>query len=682
MEGSVLRLRCDIRLRFVLTSFLLCLSLTVCTAGMPPADFYEGLRLRAERGTEAEAAACFEKALNSPNSFIRNAAAGELLSLRFAGREISGALMKRVRQEAAGSWKAALAVLEAELASAKEQALVFLLGAGGDFFQYGTVFPDEAALFALRELRGRDAEFFTAAENAAIDGHIAASRSRFGEALVHFRITLEDAPQLFIRYPSLLNDLGRCFQYASSGSEGIDRFLAWEGAIAAGEAPGLAAPPADAANIRFRLLFFAARIARQRGFLDQGIDLFLRALPFAPDSGQADACMWYALDSSLGKGAAAAIRQIEAYGSQWRDPSYFTDVLDKLARVLVARRQWKELVRVFSLIRGQGGASLARYAYSIGRCLEEGYFSPEEIRLAAEAAGTGGGTAEAFLRIAYNTGNASLYYRAQSAAALGEPFLVPPKNNGKDGAEGGQSAAMEFLLGFFRHKAAAFAPPFIKFFEKELSPAQLRTLAEALAQAELYADSIRLVSVYSEPSDYETERRDMELLFHRPFRELVEQYAEATGLAPELLYGLIRTESAFQSGIISRAGAVGLTQLMPATADEMAARIRRSGGPDYANDSGGNGEKAALNLRDPAANIHIGAVYLAYLTERLEDPLLALLAYNGGMNRVRRWRNAANRTHGGSLPVDIFLETVEYPETREYGRKVVAAAAVYRDLYY
>jgi soluble lytic murein transglycosylase len=110
---------------------------------------------------------------------------------------------------------------------------------------------------------------------------------------------------------------------------------------------------------------------------------------------------------------------------------------------------------------------------------------------------------------------------------------------------------------------------------------------------------------------------------------------------------------------------------MPATAEEMAGRIRRTGGPDYAApDSGG------LDLSDPGVNIHIGAYYLNYLMGRFENTLLSLLAYNGGMNRIRRWK-AAN-----TLPPDLFLETIAYRETREYGRKVMAAAAVYRELYY
>lgn len=300
----------------------------------------------------------------------------------------------------------------------------------------------------------------------------------------------------------------------------------------------------------------------------------------------------------------------------------------------------------------------------------------------------------AYMRIACETGGVSSYYRMQSAAVLGEPFLQMPETpviagtSGKTAAKAG--ALMEFLLGFFGSNAAAFAPRYIRAFEKELSTGDLRVLAEALEEAGLYAESIRLVSLYINQKDYKPGRRDLELYYPRPFSELVERYAKETGLAPELLFGLVRTESAFQSGIVSSAGAVGLTQLMPATAEEMAGRIRRLGGPDYARpDEAG---KAGPNLLDPAINIHIGAFYLAYLLERtgtaeprsaepfpIENTLLALLSYNGGMNRVRRWR-AADRQTGG-LPADLFLETVEYPETREYGRKVLTSAAVYGELY-
>jgi soluble lytic murein transglycosylase len=225
-------------------------------------------------------------------------------------------------------------------------------------------------------------------------------------------------------------------------------------------------------------------------------------------------------------------------------------------------------------------------------------------------------------------------------------------------------------LGFFQAGAAIHINPYLQKMAGDLSISELRALAEAFYDAELYPELLRLVSAYMGREGYDLCRRDLELYYPRPFLEAVEKNAQAVALSPALLYGLIRTESAFQADIRSRAGAVGLTQLMPATAAEMAGRIRQQGGPDYTEDG-------APDLRDPAANIHIGAVYLSYLTNRLEHPLLAILAYNGGMTRVRRWYAASN-----SLPKDIFLETIEYPETREYGRKVLSAAAAYGYLFY
>jgi soluble lytic murein transglycosylase len=279
-----------------------------------------------------------------------------------------------------------------------------------------------------------------------------------------------------------------------------------------------------------------------------------------------------------------------------------------------------------------------------------------------------------------NTANA-LYYRSLSSVTLDEPLLVLPtepegeaaSQSGNNKSTNSKSDAMQFLLGFIEHAAAQFAPRWIRVLENVFSSEELHRLAVALNAAGQYQESMRLISRYAGMDGYQATRQDMELWYPRPFLELTEQYAQETGIDPALLFGLIRTESAFNHNAVSRAGAIGLTQLMPATAEETAARIRRQGGPDY------------RNFREPEANIHIGAAYLAYLNDRMGDNLLAILAYNGGMNRVRRWRGAATAYSGISqqqLPPDLFLETVEYSETRNYGRNVIAAAAMYRELYY
>jgi soluble lytic murein transglycosylase len=106
---------------------------------------------------------------------------------------------------------------------------------------------------------------------------------------------------------------------------------------------------------------------------------------------------------------------------------------------------------------------------------------------------------------------------------------------------------------------------------------------------------------------------------------------------------------------------------MPDTAEEIAARIRRQTGESAAGE---------LDLADPDTNLRLGAFYLRHLLDRLENPLLSLLAYNGGINRLRRWQRTTD------LPPDLFAETVEFRETRLYGRRVSGAAAVYGYLYY
>ena len=182
-------------------------------------------------------------------------------------------------------------------------------------------------------------------------------------------------------------------------------------------------------------------------------------------------------------------------------------------------------------------------------------------------------------------------------------------------------------------------------------------------------ESLNLVSRYTDREDFLMSREDFELYYPRHFQTLIEENAEDSGLEPELLFALIRTESYFQTDAVSRSGAIGLCQLMPETALDMASRIARRSGPDYRTEDG-------IDLKNSSVNVHIGSYYLNYLVDQMGNPMTALLAYNGGLGRIRRWRRAQN------LPDDIFLETIEFEETREYGRRVLAAAAFYGSLYY
>jgi soluble lytic murein transglycosylase len=623
-------------------------------------DYYRGILNKTNSGDIENTIDLFEKSLGSSNVYIRRAAADELAAIMHEGVSLSSAAMEGMRREAAGPWGAAFDAVNKPID--KNKVLAFLLSG-----EYRT--SENARAHVLHECE-KQGVFFNNAETAAVEGHYAVSKSQYNEALRFFRAFMENgkwpghAPALFIKYPELINDLGRVFQYTASANEGLDLFLSWERNL----------PYYTSNDIKYRLNFFAARIARQRGRLDQCYPLFEKARLFAPGSEQADACIWYILDSSVRGSASIFTERLEKYIPHLHSMDSINDVLEKQLRELVSRKEWSSIIRVLAVINEQGAREhelLAGYAWIMARAIEEGYLSSGDRQLAAQALNTAPSalSAAAFYRMAYNAGDSqrssALYYRWKSAEFLGEPFLVFAENHAS--SEIGVSPAWQFILGFIINGVPEYAFSHIRQMEKELTIPELRVAAQALAHSGMYVQTIRLANLYTNREGYIRDRRDMELLYPRPHNELVERYAHQAGIAPSLLFALIRTESAFQSAVVSRSGAVGLTQLMPATARDTADRMRRAGNFDYT---------ANLDLTDPGINIHIGSYYFNYLMGRFNDPLLALLSYNGGMNRVRRWKAES------PFPSDIFAETISIAETRDYGRKVLAAAAMYEALYY
>jgi len=109
---------------------------------------------------------------------------------------------------------------------------------------------------------------------------------------------------------------------------------------------------------------------------------------------------------------------------------------------------------------------------------------------------------------------------------------------------------------------------------------------------------------------------------------------------------------------------VGLSQLMELTAEDIARRLKIQ---DY-------------SLTDPETNIHFGAYYLENLVSRCNNSLLlGFFSYNAGITRVRRWLKSSlvEFDKKSNMPLDLFLETLPFSETREYGRKLISATAMY-----
>ncbi|MDR2362812.1 MAG: lytic transglycosylase domain-containing protein [Spirochaetaceae bacterium] len=656
----------------------------------PSALFYAGLLVQSREaggvmgdkpGGIGLSALLFESALESPSPKVQDAAAAELLKAVLEGED--GVLAERLLP---GLRKKRAVFAGAPFLEELYGAALYALGR---FDELSALYQDREppslrgrSLFLLASLRRgentrrelldfflseplrdphhwafREIEKFPPAfsnsEAAAVAGRFSVSRFFYDAGLQHFRIPLAEGPRLFFEYPELLSDLGKAFQYTAAGKEGIKLFLEWDDLITAGKA-GLAG--GDTGDIRFRLWYYGGRIQRQGEQYGEAARSFARALPFAPTPLQRDACIWYILRINLDENPAGMIPLLGAYVPRWHSDVYFADILDLLSRELLVKRQWDSFLEVFSLIRGgTDGATRAKYAYIIGRAVMEGYIPAVKA-----------GAARDYFRIAMEEKGAPWYYRALSASYLGEklppiPKKVPAPVPGD---------RVDFFRDFFTYGAGTYAFLYLRPVMEELTIPELRLLAETFAKAGRWGESIRISAHYMSRDDYEPDLWDLELAYPRPFSRLIEESARKEGLSPEILYGLIRTESAFIPDIGSRAGAIGLTQLMPATAMEMAGRIRREGGLEYP-------DREELDLRDPDINVPLGARYLRYLIDRMGSLMPALLAYNGGMGRIPRWRAAQK-----DLPEDLFPETIELSETRDYGRKVLSAAAVYGYLYY
>ncbi|MBO4547062.1 MAG: lytic transglycosylase domain-containing protein, partial [Treponema sp.] len=194
----------------------------------------------------------------------------------------------------------------------------------------------------------------------------------------------------------------------------------------------------------------------------------------------------------------------------------------------------------------------------------------------------------------------------------------------------------------------------------------LRNMANG--QNDYYSKSLRMISRSANIDGIQISRKAFELLYPQNFLQEIRASAKEFEVDDHLMFALIRTESFFEPAIQSHAGAIGLTQLMEATAADCAKRLKVG---DY-------------NLLDPATNIRFGTYYYSQMKRRLDNSgVLALFAYNAGITVVRRWikNSKLELNESGDLWSDLFLETLPFAETRDYGRRVVSAAAMYAYLY-
>lgn len=150
---------------------------------------------------------------------------------------------------------------------------------------------------------------------------------------------------------------------------------------------------------------------------------------------------------------------------------------------------------------------------------------------------------------------------------------------------------------------------------------------------------------------------DMDVRFPMPFQDEFSKAAKKHNVNEAWAYAIARKESIFMSDAASSVGALGLMQVKPITAN-------------YINKS----KLKRWQILEPDTNIELGIKYLSYLLKKFDNNIvLATVAYNAGPKKVYRWIKAEP-----SLPVDAWIETIPYKETREYVKSVLAFTEIYQ----
>jgi soluble lytic murein transglycosylase len=331
-------------------------------------------------------------------------------------------------------------------------------------------------------------------------------------------------------------------------------------------------------------------------------------------------------------------------------PDWSDDTLDwharaavRLATGPVAKQRWRDLLRAIDAMSATDRASEA-WVYWRARA-----------DLALARAGAEGEAQRAAARSALGTLSGSIgFYGLLAAEDLGTRFELPPRPPAVTHAERAFARATPGL-----QRALALASLDLRDEARREWNFTLRGMDDRqLLAAAQWACEVNDWQLCINTSERTKNEIDLQQRYPMPFERDIDAAAQAAGLEPAFVFGLIRQETRFMPQLRSHVGAAGLMQIMPATAKWTA---KKSGIP-YSNDQ----------ISDPQVNLRLGTFYLKLVLDSFGSSApMAAAAYNAGPARPRRWR--------GGLMLDpaVWTENVPFYETRDYVKKVMTNAAIY-----
>ena len=493
------------------------------------------------------------------------------------------------------------------------------------------------------ELKGCGDDFFNILKARKLN-----FESRFKDAWIIFKSLIEAGDNPCFEHRMVLSDAGRA---ALSGStDYASDVLLFENRLDFYEKKS--ANHSDYAVQKYMYAFYAARLRLKMGGkenTEKALLLFKKAKAYPPQPYDYDIALWYILDIEKNRSFKLFLEELCSSAPSWKNPSVYEELTAHACVKLVFSQDWKSLEKLQKAVQKTNlPTAQARLAYILARSNS----LPE-------------GSSRKLYREAYEKDHNSFYYKAMSAYQLVVPISssVYTKNyKRKSNTEFSAEDSIKILEGFVKYKLYTQLYNRITVLYPQISAKEAVFFSQVLSENGYYADSMKVISfaVNSEGSQFNEDH--LKLMYPRPWLESVKRYAAEYNLPEYLLYALLRSESYFKPEVVSHAGAIGLAQLMKPTAADIARRLKLE----------------TYDLSNPDTNIRFGAFYLSDMIHCNGGKIMhAVFSYNAGPNAVKRWVRKS-----GGLPMDLFLESLAYSETRGYGRNVLAAALIYGYLYY
>ncbi len=379
-------------------------------------------------------------------------------------------------------------------------------------------------------------------------------------------------------------------------------------------------------------MFAAARMYRRAGMYRAADRCMDKLIAGRGERKLLDRELWYSFDIKSHRNLGETMGYFDFYSSHWEEPEFFSDTIDNFCTTLVRNRRWRDIRELALKLEKTGPVSAyERFRYITETVAELKFIEPVNF-------------SKPFTGLYYSllSGHTPSLFKKSDRTV---EYVYVPSNDEE-----------RYIGGFIRYDLDNLLDE-VKKYRKYLSEGFFVLCAEEAVERGHNLDSIRIMYQF----EGELSLAGYSALYPDLYSKQIETAARKNNVPVQLLFGLVWKESGFEREIVSRSGAVGLSQLMPSTAEDVARRNRRSVG----------------DLTNPADNLFLGSWYLNWLNTYVGNTAAAVLSYNGGPGRVKRWiREYAD------LPMPLIYEVIPVAETHQYGKKVLTAAVLYGYIYY